>query len=305
MRRFLVLILVLVFSCRAESQLPELSCLYLDNTMAINPAFAGNQDALSATVTYRNQWVGFPDAPVNLIMSLHTPFYGGRAGAGVLLKRNTIGIQSSTGIYGIYSYRLELHRGTLAMGLGFGIEVYNMQWNKLIAADQGDELLKGNENSAILPDFSLGVYYSTKRCFAGISLPGFISHELNSRTGKYQVSNSMSGYTLMISGGYYFNPGEQIQFLPSVLMKINSVHNPQIDLNAQAIFKDKIWLGAGYRTNDVLIGLLQCQVNYQTRIGYAYDFELGRTGRFSSGSHEAALSYVFSYVRKASGPRNF
>jgi hypothetical protein len=76
-------------------------------------------------------------------------------------------------------------------------------------------------------------------------------------------------------------------------------------VNAQLIIDQKIWLGAGYRTNKVLVGMLQCQLNHQLRMAYSYDFDGGRISRCSNGSHEALLCYVFRYVRKVTGPRQF
>jgi len=43
-------------------QMFPLSDHYVVNALAINPAFAGCQDALSLTASYRDQWVGFNDA---------------------------------------------------------------------------------------------------------------------------------------------------------------------------------------------------------------------------------------------------
>jgi len=55
----------------------------------------------------------------------------------------------------------------------------------------------------------------------------------------------------------------------------------------------------------MLVGMLQCQVNYQIRMAYSYDFELGTPGRYMNGSHEIVLNYIFRYARKVIGPRQF
>ena len=41
--------------------------------------------------------------------------------------------------------------------------------------------------------------------------------------------------------------------------------------------------------------LASVAVNNQLRIGYTYDFDLGKLGRYSNGSHEAMLRYEFRY----------
>jgi type IX secretion system PorP/SprF family membrane protein len=298
-------LIFIVLSCRVSGQMISLSDQYLNNTMVINPAFAGCHDALSATLGYRNQWVGFDDAPKDIAFSLHSPVNHDRVGLGFLVSRNSFGIYNITGYTGNYAYRMELREGKLALGLGFGATVYNVSWNRLKATHRDDEVLTGNRGSAVLPDFSIGGYYYTDKYFVGFSLPGFLTHELNKSTGKYKTENNFSEYTFLLSGGYYMVIDRNLRFLPSMLVKYNPNHTPHFDFNAQLIMKDRIWVGAGYRNSKSLVGMIQSQLNTQMRMAYSYDFELGGLRNYNSGSHELALNYVFSYTRNVVGPRHF
>jgi type IX secretion system PorP/SprF family membrane protein len=286
-------------------QMFPLSDQYFNNTLAINPAFAGCHDALSATILYRNQWVGFKDAPKNNMLSVHAPLRNDRIGLGLLIEKSSFGINKETSFIGNYAYRMELHYGILALGLGFGATIYNVAWNELDATDADDMLLMNNPTSAVLPNFSLGMYYYTQKYFFGISLPMFLSHELDHSTGNYKIKNSFSEYNYFFEGGYFIDINPQIKLLPSLLIKYHPNHVPQVDYNAQVILKDRIWLGIGYRNRNMLIGMLQCQLNYQIRMAYSYDYNLGRIGNYKSGSHEIVLNYIFSYARKVIGPRQF
>jgi len=64
-------------------------------------------------------------------------------------------------------------------------------------------------------------------------------------------------------------------------------------------------LGIGYRNNDMLVGMLHWQLNYQLKMAYSYVFETGTLGRYMNGSQEIVLNYVFKYPRKVTGPRQF
>ena len=200
---------------------------------------------------------------------------------------------------------MELHDGKLALGLGFGATVYNVAWNELDATDADDAQLMNNPTSAVLPDFSLGTYYYTKKYFIGISMPMFLSHELDKSTGKYKISNNFSGYNYFFTGGYEVDISPQVKLLPSLLIKYHPGNAIQIDYNAQINLKDRIWMGIGYRNRNMLVGMLQCQLNYQLRMAYSYDFDLGSIGKYINGSHEIVLNYVFRYARKVMGPRQF
>jgi type IX secretion system PorP/SprF family membrane protein len=200
---------------------------------------------------------------------------------------------------------MELQGGKLALGLGFGFTLYNTAWNKLIAADANDIQLMNNPSSTVLPNFSMGAYYYTKKYFIGISMPLFLSHELDKSTGKYKIDNNFSGSNYFFTTGYEVGISPQVKFLPSVLIKYHPDNTIQIDYNAQINLKDRIWLGIGYRNKDILVGMLQCQLNYQIRMAYSYDYDFGSIGKYMNGSHEIVLNYIFKFERKVIGPRQF
>ena len=305
MIRSILIILVFSFPLQILGQLFPQSDHYINDALDINPAYAGCHDALSASIIYRNQWVGFPDAPKSYLLSVHAPLENDRIGLGLLVEKNSIGIFKETNIIGNYAYRIELGKGRLAFGLGGGVTVYNIAWNDLIAVDPSDIQLMNNSEAVVLPALSLGTYYYTKKFFIGISMPLFLSHELDKNTGKYKIGNNFSGCNYLFSGGYEFGLNPQIKLQPSMLIRYHPGHAVQIDYNALLNLKDKIWMGVGYRTSDMLVGMLQCQINYQIRMGYSYDLQFGSIGKYTNGSHEIVLNYVFKYSRKVNGPRQF
>lgn len=278
---------------------------YVVNGLAINPAFAGCNDALSATISYRDQWVGFKASPKSYFLSVHTPVHNDRIGLGLLVEKNSIGIFKETNILGNYAYRMELSHGKLALGLGFGLTVLNIAWNDLVAADANDAQLINNSTSSVLPTFSLGAYYYTKKYYIGISMPLFLGYKFDKSTGKYKIDNIFSGSNYIFSAGYEVGLSPGVKFLPSLLIKYHPNNPIQIDYTAQVNLNDRIWMGVGYRNKNILIGMLQCQLNYQIRMGYSYDYDFGTIGKYVNGTHEIVLNYVFKFARKVIGPRQF
>ena len=305
MKRLFVSIFVVVISLHLSAQMFPLSDHYVVNGLVINPAFAGSNDALSATMSYRDQWVGFKDSPKSYFLSVHAPVLNDRIGLGLLVEKNSIGIFKETNILGNYAYRMELSHGKLALGLGFGLTVLNTAWNELVAADADDAQLINYPTSSVLPNFSLGAYYYTKKYYIGISMPRLLSYELDKSTGKYKIDSNFSGSNYFFSAGYEVGLGSQVKLLPSLLIKYHSNNSIQIDYTAQVNLKDRIWMGVGYRNNNILIGMLQCQLNYQIRMGYSYDYEFGTIGKYVNGTHEIVFNYVFKFAREVIGPRQF
>ena len=305
MNRLIISILTVSFPLQLLGQMFPISDHYVNNGLVINPAFAGCHDALSAIISYRNQWTGFKDAPKSQMLSIHTPVYNDRIGLGLVVEKNSFGIFKETTIIGNYAYRMELQDGKLALGLGFGLTAYRVAWNELAATDPDDVQLMNTQTSAVLPSFSLGTYYYTKKYFIGISMPLFLSHELDKSTGKYKIGVNFARCNYLFTGGYQVSINPYVKLLPSFLIKYYPSNNLQVDLNTQIILKDRIWMGIGYRNKDMLIGMLQYQLNYQLRLAYSYDYNIGTIGRYVNGSHEVQLNYVFRYERNVMGPRHF
>jgi type IX secretion system PorP/SprF family membrane protein len=301
----LIFFISLFIALPSSAQLFPLSDHYIYNGLVINPAFAGSQDALSAALQYRDQWVGFHDAPKSGLLSVHAPISSDRMGLGLMVSHNSFGIYKETSFMGNYAYRFGLYGGKLALGLAFGVTSYQVAWNDLEATDEDDNVLSENSSRAILPDFSLGAYYTVKKLFIGISLPFFLSHVPEENGAKSVIRNDFSDYNYFVTCGYQMGNRSGFSLLPAVLMKYHPGTKIQGDYYMRVSFRERIMLGMGYRNSDVLIGLFQCHVNDQLRIAYSYDFDLGSTGNYKNGSHEIMLGYVFRYAREVMGPREF
>jgi type IX secretion system PorP/SprF family membrane protein len=278
---------------------------YVYNALAINPAYAGSEEALSIMVFYRNSWVGIEGSPNTTALSIHAPLNNERMGLGFFMMNDNIGISKETSFVGNYAYRMDLGYGKLAFGLGFGFIYCNTAWNKLAAQDVDDALLADNSSTGVMPDFSIGIYYSTKKYFMGISMPLFLSHEYDAAKDKYIIRNDFKEYNYFYNAGYNFEINPDIQFFPSLLVKYHNGDGIQFDINSQLILRNRIWLGASYRSKNVLVGMLQCQINNQLRIAYSYDFMIGNDALYKYNAHEIMLNYVFKYKTEVVGPRQF
>jgi type IX secretion system PorP/SprF family membrane protein len=305
MKKILLHIFIFLVPVRLLGQMLPLTDQYVHNMLDINPAYAGSQNALSATLQYRLQWVGFKDAPRDQILSVHAPLDKDRIGLGLTVECNSIGIFHETTIMGNYAYRLEINKGILALGLAFGLDQIKNDWNALKANDIDDVLLVNNPVSATLPTFSLGAYYTSSSFFAGFSLPRFLGHKLDESTGKYKISNNFDNYNYLVTGGYAFKMPANFILFPIILIKYHPHEKIQADCLARVIYADRVAVGFGYRSQSTLIGMLECHINDQLKIGYSYDFDSGSLGRYKAGSHEIVLNYIFNYTHKVMGPRQF
>ena len=96
-----------------------------------------------------------------------------------------------------------------------------------------------------------------------------------------------------------------LSLFPAFVVRYNKGNYTQVDLNLQLILKNKVWIGAAYRSKNTMVGMFQFQVNNQLRISYSYNFISGEKAEFNYNSHEIMFNYAFNYKAKIKGPRHF
>jgi type IX secretion system PorP/SprF family membrane protein len=279
---------------------------YMFNGLLLNPAYAGSHPYLSATVLHRNQWVGLEGAPKTSIFAIDGPINNEKMGLGLIVSNDHIGVTDQTDIYGNYSYHLPLGDGKLAFGLKGGVSRYTYKVDQLVIWDNNDQVFVGNRSTAWLPKFGAGIYYYTPKWYAGISVPSLIAHDPNNNFGS-DVNNSgfVRRHYYAVSG-YVFNINERFKLKPSVLLKYVKSAPLEADLNLHVMYRDQLWFGASYRTNDAISLMIEYQTNTRFRIGYAYDFTTSKVRTYSAGTHEIMLGYDFGRdMIKVKTPRYF
>ncbi len=304
-RLFLHILFVILMGAPAYGQLDPLLDQHQLNGLAINPAYAGSQDALSVGIHSRAQWTGFDGAPRTTSLSAHTPLKNKKVNLGLLVMGDRLGSKIETGFLLNYAYRIPLGSGKLALGLGAGISSLKSDMDRIRYADEGDPLLQNPGRRVVLPEFSLGGYFHTDRFFVGLSMPLFMSHFASEGSGSYRFAYQPGKANYLLNTGYLFAASENIEILPSVLFRLNPSSASQLDIHCDVIYAQKFWLGANVRTNGQLSALFQVQINPQFRVGYSYGYELSELSSYQHGSHELSLRYNFRYTLKVTSPRYF
>ena len=70
---YIILVSSILFTKNILGQQLPINTNYVLNNYAYNPAVAGSKPHAVASLNYRNQWVGFDDAPKTYMLSLHSP----------------------------------------------------------------------------------------------------------------------------------------------------------------------------------------------------------------------------------------
>ena len=306
-----VLISVLFTSTTVKAQYDAMFTQYMFNEMFINPAYAGSKDALAVTALHRQQWISFPGRPVTTTFSVHGPVLGNKMGLGLSILNEKIGVLNRNLLYGSYAYRIKTgNTGFLSLGLMGGAHIQSSNYSQLKnITNSADVQLNQNTPTVILPNFGTGIYYYSDKFYAGISIPRMLDDNI-AFTSDGSVNKTIKFNTA--SFHYYLTVGGVIELADGLLMKpqlmVKAVQNAPIefDPNLNFLIKEKLWLGASYRSFSDISAIVGYQFNPQFLASLSYDYSLTKIQNYSAGSVEVALSYVFGFKnKKVATPRYF
>jgi len=298
-------LLFLLIPVAAAGQLTPVTNQYVLNPMTINPAYAGNRGALNIATFYRSQWVGITGAPTTLSLAIDAPLMHEKLGLGLVIAHDDIGVTRETSLNSNYSYKINIKDGILSLGLGAGLITTNTAWSDLVVLDEGDDFYLIDSKIFVVPDFSFGVYYTYHNYFVGVSVPRLISYQFDFDKDRYSLKVKPVDYNYLFNTGYVFDIAPKTRFFPSTLIMFSPEEKILYDFNAHFSFMDRFWIGASYRNNRSVAGLMQFQINPRFKIAYSYDFDLGKLAKYSNGSHEIMLRYEFRYNVDVVNPLNF
>ena len=309
--KYSLLVVLLWVSLTSFAQQDPMFTQYMFNTLAVNPAYAGNRERLSITALGRVQWVGIEGAPTTQTITIDSPIPFYNIGVGLNVVNDQIGVFRNLHINGYYSYTIQFKKNKpykLSLGLqaGFtqlGIDLLSVQHS---ADPFFYDQTFGNNIRRFLPNFGAGIFYHSKRFYVGLSAPKLINHNIGNATANTQAIAARQYRHYFLMAGYVFDVGTDIKLKPSTLLKYVEGSPLELDINANIWFFDLLGFGLSYRTGDSIDGMIEIMPSRALKIGYAYDWTLTELNRYNSGSHEIMLRYEWGFGNtKILTPRYF
>ena len=287
-----VSIIILFFAEEVRAQQDAQYTQYMYNTVSVNPGYTGSRGHLSIAALHRSQWVGLDGAPKTQTLNIHSPVGHNGVGMGMSIVNDEIGPTSETYLDIDFSYTVKTSdEGKLSFGLKASGHLLDIRFSELnqFAPDQ---TLEQDIDNKFSPNFGAGVYYHTNKFYAGISVPRFLQTSHFQESSLSTAKEQMNFYLIT---GYVFDLNTDLKFKPTILSKVVQGAPLQIDLSANFMLSDTFILGAAYRWDAALSGMIGFQLNESFLIGMAYDREITELGNaaFNDGSFEIILRYDF------------
>lgn len=290
-----------MLSCQLTAQQDAQFTQYFDNTLFVNPAYAGSREMLNITSIHREQWVGFKGRPRSTTLSIHSPLRYESIGLGLTMVSDEAGPVKQNMYYGDFSYRLKFQGGSkLVFGVKAGVNMITIGKSSLESIIDGDPKLLQNVRNNVNPNFGGGIYYHSKSFFVGASVPKIMEQSYDATSTNLERRH----YYFITGGVIKLNPEWKLR--PALQMKFTEGAPLSADFSIAGISNDKFWLGAMYRSDAAFGVFVQYQISNQFKIGVASEFGTQAIRNYNYGTFEVLLSYDFSFRKEGiRSPRYF
>ncbi len=300
---------IVIAALTSNAQQDPMYTQYMFNTQTINPAYAGTWESVGFMVLGRQQWTGWDGAPQTYTFTFQAPLKNERVALGLNVISDKLGFEKRFYVFADYSYLVPVGEKTnLRLGLkgGFTNYSHNLQDHNIL--DPGDPAFSGEISHSFKPNFGVGAFLYSKKAYVGFSIPKVVNSNFDTNTENFSIQGELRHYFLI--AGAVFDLGENLKFKPTALTKASfssEYGSPlQFDLTGNFLIKEKLWLGAMYRSGDSFGFIAQFLFAEKLRIGYAIDFSTTNLKNYNNGTHEVMISYELRFRKEnVISPRYF
>ncbi len=329
----LLLIFLLMAQLVDAQQKPQYT-QYVFNNILLNPAVTGIENYFDLKAGYRSQWTGLQGAPVTSYLTFSAPFgsdfvQGDAAslspgnganpysrlftqnyeaaephhGIGFTLLSDQAGPINTTNIDATYAYHLGISSTfNLSAGVAAGLNHTSLNTSQLMLENPNDPVIANGNNSQWKPDISIGVWGYSSNYYVGISAQQLLPQNLYfSTTDSYNKSKTVPQY--FVTGGVKLFLSDDMTLMPSTLVKIINPGPVAFDVNMKLAFQDRVWIGASYRNQDSVAGLLGLNISSLINISYSYDYTTSALRTVSNGTHEIVIGLMLNNKDRVVSPQ--
>lgn len=296
--KYIIPLLFLFLSSRVTGQQEPIFSQYMFNTQSINPAYAGMWEKIGFIALVRKQYAGFDKSPLTEMISFHSPIYYLNMGAGLNVIHDRFVLEDRLSIFADYSYELLLTPSSqIRLGFTAGFMNYQNALRKYELNENPDPVYLRDYTVRFMANFGVGFFWYNDKSYVGFSVPRLLDTDFASETENF--SSLLETRYFYLNTGYIFNLNKNLVFKPCLMFRLNMLRSSQIDIGANFLIRDRLWLGTMLRTGDALCFVTQWIFNNNIRIGYAMDITFSDIYRYQNGTHEITISYDMDFFGRS------
>ncbi len=274
--------------------------LYTHERYAFNPAFAGMERSIAASLQYRSQWTGLEGNPESRMLNVNMPVYLWQGAVGFQLYNESVGAESQTAFAASYNYILESGIGLFSMGLRAGIYQKTLDGTKLRAPDgiyegaiidHQDIQLPNGKVSGVAPTLDAGVYYAGNAFEAGLSVTGYFPAAIHLEDNIGYSPKPVAHFF----GEYFIESLDEVSLYPTIYIKSDLIQT-QAEFLVRAEWQNLLSAGIGYRgfgrsNQDAILLSAGVRLSPKFFLYYGYDIGLSHLQVAHQGTHELLIKY--------------
>lgn len=292
--KFLMAVCAMIGSLNASAQLDPIYALYFNNPITINPAYAGANSMLNASIQYRTQWAGIESNPTTINFNSHMSVLNNKGGVGIMATQDRIGDSKSTEFNTMYAYKINFKWATMSFGMQAGFTRYVSDPLLLTIRDSGDPSF----NPIRVTNFNVGsgILFKGDQWMAGLSVPRMLPASVS----QFGTTIKLYDQNYYMFGSYSFFMSEKFRLRPAVLLRAVSGQPLSADVNASLVVEENYSAGLftrGFKT----YGMQFVAVINDLKLGYVLELPSGASSGLNFTTHEFMLSLgigVMSYHDK-------
>ncbi len=321
----------------AQAQQKPQYTQYVFDNLLLNPAVTGIENYVDVKTGYRSQWTGLDGAPVTSYITVSAPFGsdfvqgdaaamspGNEAnpysrlytqtyeaaephhGIGFMVVSDQAGQIGTTNIDATYAYHLGLSSTlNLAVGVAAGVNHISLNTSGIVLPDsQFDPAIANGNNSQWKPDLNLGIWAYSSNYYVGLSAQQLLPQNLYFSTTSSSINQSKTVPQYLLTAGVKVFLSDDLTLLPTTLIKYIRPLPLVYDINMKLAFRDRFWIGAAYRYQDGVAGLVGFNISSLINISYSYDYTTSQLGNVSYGTHEIVIGLMLNNRDKVVSPRH-
>jgi len=223
------------------------------------------------------------------------------SGIGLMISNDVIGPFTTTSVMGTYAYHIGISKKTnLSAGIGIGATKVSLDANKT-------SFVGGSSTTQVDPavytsgqlgktnlDMNAGLWLYSANYFIGVAAQQLLPQGIDfSNPNIVQVGTKGKMVPHFFSTvGYRFLLGEDLNILPSIMVKTVSPLPSQVDLNVKCTYRDNFWFGGTYRGGYGFAAFAGFNALNIFNLSYSYDYSTTPINTISSGTHEIIIGFI-------------
>ena len=310
------LLAALLLSATVESALAQQQpqfTQYSLNGMSLNPAYAGIKGQGEINLLGRYQYYNYGSfggangSPRTGLFTASLPILAISGGVGASIYYDQVGQAKMTNAALSYSQHIKLGEGKLGVGIQ-GTYTY-LGKGTYVAIDL-DDINVPKDASDSKFDAGVGVWYEAPKLYAGLSVnnlfrSGYTFKSEATSSTKSIANKNIAENHAYLTVGYNIEASSSVTVTPNALIKtvlpgkysdnnkFGNSNNYSFEGGVRATLEDKYWIGANYRHQESVSGLLGASIakDNSLRLGLAMDIITINQAARAFSSYEIMLSY--------------